>query len=48
MMPLVKLLKKESLPFKYARVGPNRVEYFRLDDFNKLKDSLKLRADLSE
>ena len=41
MMPLVKLLKKENLPFKYARVGPNRVEYFRLDDFNKLKDSLK-------
>ncbi len=48
MMPLVKLLKKEKLPFKYARVGANRIEYFRLDDFNKLKDSLKEQSHLSE
>lgn len=36
MMPLVKYLKKEGLPFKYARVGANRIEYFRLDDYTKL------------
>lgn len=40
-MPLVKFLKKEGLPFKYARVGPNRIEYFRLDDFNRLKEACK-------
>lgn len=48
MMPLVKFLKKEKLPFKYARVGANRIEYFRLDDFYKLKESLKERPDLPD
>lgn len=38
-MPLVMFLKKEGLRFEYARVGQNRIEYFRLDDFNKLKDN---------
>lgn len=38
-MPLVKFLKKEGLPFKYARVGQNRIEYFRFDDFNKFTEA---------
>ena len=38
-MPLVIFLKKEGLRFEYARVSQNRIEYFRLDDFNKFKDN---------
>lgn len=38
-MPLVHFLKKEGLIFKYARSGQNRVEYFRYDDYTRLKES---------
>lgn len=51
-MPLVKFLKKEGLPFKYARVGQNRVEYFRYDDFTKIKqlrkDKIEANATIKE
>lgn len=40
-MPLVKFLKKNGLIFKYARVGQNRIQYFRLDQYNKFKEANK-------
>ena len=43
MMPLVKFLKKEGLPFKYARFGQNRIEYFRHDEYIKVLESSKAK-----
>ncbi len=37
-MPLVRFLKKEGLEFKHARVGNNRIEFFRLDELSKVKE----------
>jgi hypothetical protein len=34
--PLVKFLRKNNLRFSHAQVGSERVEFFRLDDFEKL------------
>ena len=34
--PMVKFLRKHKLPFNNAHVGNQRVQYFRLDDFDKL------------
>lgn len=39
LMPLVSFLKKNKLVFKYARVGQERIEYFRFDEYNKIKES---------
>lgn len=33
---MVKFLRRHKLPFNNAHVGSERVEYFRLDDFDKL------------
>lgn len=40
-MPLVKFLKGKGLVFKYALVGKNKVEYFRLQDFKHVLDEHK-------
>lgn len=48
LMPLVKFLKKEGLTFKYARVGQNRLEYFRYDEFNKLREAKKEKIEKDE
>jgi len=34
--PLVHFLRKNKLRFSHAQVGSERVEFFRLDDFEKL------------
>ena len=39
LMPLVRFLKKHQLAFKYARVGQERIEYFRYDEYNRIKES---------
>ena len=36
MRPFIKYLKKKNLRFNHARVGDSRIEYFRLDQFDKL------------
>ena len=36
MSPFVKFLKSKQLRFHHARVGESRIEYFRLDEFEKL------------
>ena len=36
MRPFAKFLKSKDLRFNHARVGESRIEYFRLDDFDKI------------
>jgi hypothetical protein len=36
MKPLLKFLKAKKLKFSHAAVGSSRVEYFRLDEYNKI------------
>jgi hypothetical protein len=37
--PLVDFLRSKQLKFSHAQVGNERVEYFRLDEFDKIVDS---------
>ena len=47
-MPLVQFLKKEGLEFRYARVGKGSIEFFRIDEYNKLKELKKDKIDANE
>lgn len=37
-LPVFKFLRKKKLPIKYARVGDQRVEYFRVEEVRRIVD----------